>query len=100
MWKLKDKQIIIILLFLFISCTQKKIKEVNVSGKDLYGEVDNYLKLSDSKELQIEKERWTSRLTKTIKNHKLLTTTIVAFFMFSTLNIIMIYSFMKILQNI
>lgn len=55
---------------------------------------------SDLNKLQIEKERWTSRLTKTIKNHKLLTTTIVAFFMFSTLNIIMIYSFMKVLTNI
>lgn len=55
---------------------------------------------SDLNKLKIEKERWTSRLTKTIKNHKLLTTTIVAFFMFSTLNIIMIYSFMKVLTNI
>ena len=55
---------------------------------------------SDLNKLQIEKERWTSRLTKTIKNHKLLTTTIVAFFMFSTLNMIMIYSFMKVLTNI
>lgn len=50
--------------------------------------------------LQIEKERWTSKLLKKIKNHKLLTTVIIAFFMFSTLNIVMIYSFMKILQNI
>ena len=55
---------------------------------------------SDLNKLKIEKERWTSRLTKTIKNHKLLTTTIVAFFMFSTLNMIMIYSFMKVLTNI
>ena len=64
---------------------------------------DVFLKIkynSDLNKLQIEKERWTSRLTKTIKNHKLLTTTIVAFFMFSTLNIIMIYSFMKVLTNI
>ena len=63
---------------------------------------DVFLKIkynSDLNKLQIEKERWTSRLTKTIKNHKLLTT-IVAFFMFSTLNIIMIYSFMKVLTNI
>lgn len=50
--------------------------------------------------LQIEKERWTSKLLKKIRNHKLLTTIIIAFFMFSTLNIVMIYSFMKILQNI
>ena len=50
--------------------------------------------------LQIEKERWTSKLLKKIRDHKLLTTAIIAFFMFSTLNIVMIYSFMKILQNI
>lgn len=50
--------------------------------------------------LQIEKERWTSKLLKKIRSHKLLTTAIIALFMFSTLNIVMIYSFMKILQNI
>lgn len=50
--------------------------------------------------LQIEKERWTSKLLKKIRTHKLLTTAIIAFFVFSTLNIVMIYSFMKILQNI
>lgn len=49
--------------------------------------------------LQIE-ERWTSKLMKKIHNHKLLTTVIIAFIMFSALNIVMIYSFMRILQNI
>lgn len=47
-----------------------------------------------------EKENWTSKVYKKMKRHKLLTTTIIAFFMFATLNLIMIYSFMRILQNI
>jgi len=50
--------------------------------------------------LQIGNERWTSRLLKSIKKHKLITTTVIAFVMFSTANIIMIFNFMKILQNI
>lgn len=50
--------------------------------------------------LEIKSESWTSRLYKKIKKHKLLTTTIVAFVMFATLNMVMISSFMKILENI
>lgn len=50
--------------------------------------------------LEMKGKSWTSRLYKKIKRHKLLTTTIIAFFMFATLNIVMICSFMKILQNI
>lgn len=50
--------------------------------------------------LQIGHEKWTSRLLKTMKRHKLITTTIIAFMMFSTVNLIMIYNFMKILQSI
>lgn len=50
--------------------------------------------------LEIREESWTSRLSKKIKTHKLLTTTIIVLFMFATINIVMICSFMKILQNI
>lgn len=50
--------------------------------------------------LEMRGESWTSRLYKKIKRHKLLTTTIIAFFMFAILNIVMICSFMKILQSI
>ena len=50
--------------------------------------------------LEMTGSSWTSRLYKKIKRHKLLTTTMIAFFMFATLNIVMICSFMKILQNI
>lgn len=50
--------------------------------------------------LEMRGESWTSRLHKKIKRHKLLTMTIIAFFMFATLNMVMICSFMKILQNI
>ncbi len=65
--------------------------------KDVFFKV-NYN--SDLNRLEIAEERWTSKIIKKIKNHKLLTTAIIAFVMFSTLNIAMIYSFMKILQNI
>lgn len=50
--------------------------------------------------LEIQRESWISKLSKTIKRHKLISTITIAFLMFSTLNIVMIYSFMKILQNI
>lgn len=50
--------------------------------------------------LEMRGESWTRRLYKKITRHKLLTTTIIAFFMFATLNMVMICSFMKILQNI
>lgn len=50
--------------------------------------------------LQIGSESWTSKIHKKIKRHKLLTTIIIALITFSTANIIMIYNFMEILQNI
>ena len=50
--------------------------------------------------LQMKGEAWTSKLSKIMKRHKLLTTTLIAFGLFSTINIIMIYSFINILQNI
>lgn len=65
--------------------------------KDVFFKV-NYN--TDLNRLEIAEESWTSKLIKKIKNHKLLATIVVAFVMFSTLNIAMIYSFMKILQNI
>ena len=49
--------------------------------------------------LQIRPENWTSRLCKRIKKHKLLSTVIITFLMFTVINLVMIYSFMKILQN-
>lgn len=50
--------------------------------------------------LVIKKERLRNRFLKTIKKHKLITVASMAFVMFSILNTYMIYSFMKILQNI
>lgn len=50
--------------------------------------------------LVIKKERWISKFRRIIKTHKFITTVSAAFIIFSTSNIIMIYSFMKILQNI
>ncbi len=50
--------------------------------------------------LQMRGENWTTRLFQKVKKHKLITTTIIAVFTFAIANMIMIYSFMKILQNI
>ena len=50
--------------------------------------------------LQIKEERWTSKLYRIIKAHKLITTVIITFFVFSTINFIMINSFIKLLQNL
>ena len=49
---------------------------------------------------QMKKEAWTSRICEKIKAHKLITTVILAFLVFSTINIIMICNFMKILQSV
>ena len=50
--------------------------------------------------LENMRENGTSRWHEKIKEHKLLTTAIITFLMFSTINVVMIYSFMKILQNL
>ena len=50
--------------------------------------------------LVIKKERWISKIKRFIRTHKFITTVSIAFVMFSTVNIVMIYSFMKILQNV
>ncbi len=50
------------------------------------------------KENKIKGKR--DNIWKTIQKHKLLTTTVSSFILFSLLNFIMIYNFMKILQNI
>lgn len=50
--------------------------------------------------LVIKKERWVSKIKRFIRTHKFITTVSIAFVMFSTVNVVMIYSFMKILQNI
>lgn len=50
--------------------------------------------------LVIRKERYISKIKRFIRTHKFITTVSIAFVIFSTANIIMIYSFMKVLQNI
>ena len=49
--------------------------------------------------LVIRKERYISKIKRFIRMHKFRITVSMAFSVFSTANIIMIYSFMKILQN-
>ena len=48
----------------------------------------------------IIKESWTSKVFRKIQENKFISTVVLAFIMFSILNIAMICSFMKVLQNI
>ena len=66
-------------------------------AKDEFFQVSYHTNLN---RLERKGEGWTSRLWKTMKEHKLLTMTIVAFFAFACLNVVMICSFMRILQSI
>lgn len=50
--------------------------------------------------LVIKKERWISKIKRIIRTHKFIATVSLAFVMFSIANVVMICSFMKILQNI
>ena len=49
--------------------------------------------------LQIGSDRWTSRLLKTVRRHKLITTVIISLMIFGAANVIMIYNFMKICKS-
>ncbi len=50
--------------------------------------------------LQVKEKTWKGIFYRKIKRHMLLTSMIIAFFIFATINLIMLYSFMKILQNV
>ncbi len=52
----------------------------------------------DLNKLQVKGQKWTSKLYQKIKRHKLITTIVITFFLFSIINIIMIYNFMQILM--
>ena len=71
---------------IFMECAKEKFFEVRYNTK-----LDR---------LVIKKERWSSKVKRFIITHKLITTVSIAFVIFSIANIIMIYSFMKVLQNI
>ena len=63
---------------------------------------ENILKGNYNTKINHKKTRksWTSKLCYKMKNHKIISTTVIALIIFSTLNLIMIYNFMKILQTI
>lgn len=50
--------------------------------------------------LEIEKERAGSKIYKFIQKHKFISIIFISFFTLSTINFYLIYSFMKILENI
>ena len=66
-------------------------------AKEKFFEVMYNTKLN---KLVIKKERWVSKIRRLLRTHKFITTVSIAFVRFSIANIIMIYNFMKILQNI
>ena len=66
-------------------------------AKDEFFQVSYHTNLN---RLEMKEESWTSKLWRRVKRHKLLTTTIVAFFVLATLNVVMIFSFMRILQSV
>lgn len=54
----------------------------------------------EENKLKFEQKKWTSQILNSLKNNKWLITTLIAFLMFSTVNLIMINKFIEILQNI
>ncbi|MEE0865673.1 MAG: hypothetical protein U0L98_02585 [Clostridia bacterium] len=50
--------------------------------------------------LVIRKERLISKIKRFVRTHKFITTVSIAFAIFSTANVIMIYNFMKVLQKL
>ena len=54
----------------------------------------------EENKLKFEQKKWTSQILNSLKNNKWLITTLMAFLMFSTVNLIMINKFIEILQNI
>ena len=63
---------------------------------------ENILKGNYNTKINHKKTRksWTSKLCYKMKNHKIISTTVIALIIFSTINLIMVYNFMKILQTI
>lgn len=55
---------------------------------------------TDLNRLEGKKEKWTSRWANKLKKHKLMTTVMIAFFMFALINLVMIGNFIRILQNV
>ena len=50
--------------------------------------------------LEIGHERLVKRIIKKIRRHKLITVTAITFLVFSTLNVVMICNFLKLLENL
>lgn len=50
--------------------------------------------------LEIGHERLVKRIIKTMRRHKLITVIAITFLIFSTLNVVMICNFLKLLENL
>lgn len=63
---------------------------------------ENILEIGDNMtmwKLRTKGKRTVRKIIATAKNHKIISMAIISLVIFSTLNIIMIYQFLKILQN-
>ncbi len=64
---------------------------------------DNVIKLhtlNERKKTEEKDKRWTSKILKLLKKHKLITTILILTFTFSIINTILIYNFFKILTTV
>lgn len=64
---------------------------------------DNVIKLhtlNERKKTEEKDKRWTSKILKLLKKHKLITTILILTLTFSIINTILIYNFFKILITV
>jgi len=50
--------------------------------------------------IEVAKRKWTSRLLKTIKRHKVLSFSIISFIFLASFNFMLIYNLIRLLQKI
>ncbi len=50
--------------------------------------------------IEFSNRKWLNRTINKIKRHKFISTVILTLIIFSTINVVMIFNFMKLLQNI
>lgn len=107
MWVISYKKILLFLELISVNRNIfKKLAYTYIERRDdvymEYAKDDIFeIRYNESQDrLEIGKKSWTSKLKNKIKNHKLFSTIVMVLAVFSIINIIMIYNFMNILQNI
>lgn len=107
MWVISYKKILLFLELISVNRNiLKKLAYTYIERRDdvymEYAKDDIFeIRYNESQDiLEIGEKSWTSKLKNKIKNHKLFSTIVMVLAVFSIINIIMIYNFMNILQNI